>query len=214
MPALGGAIFLLLSLLVQLRVLAGIDLTVARLVAPLGNEAIDTLGEWVAVAVSAEVSLIYAALGAALLWRAGVGRLAVTPFGFLLLEPIELLWKLIVNQPPVPDEFYRRVAYPLTTLVLNGSFPSGHAMRSAFFCVFLGVVLAKRGGWPARIGPALCVVVALLFGFTRIYLGYHWFSDVIAGLVLGGSLALFVAPLVVRREGSGLRPSINMGIPR
>ena len=90
----------------------------------------------------------------------------------------------------------------MTTLVLNGSFPSGHAMRSMFFGVFIAVVLGARGGWVARVGPPLGILVACLFGWTRIYLGYHWLSDVIAGQILGAALALFVARLVVRQQYS------------
>lgn len=192
-PAIGAGIFLLLTVLVHFRVLADLDLAVARFVAPLGSDSIDGLGEAVAVAVSAEFSLFYAAVAAFLFWRWGAGRWSLTPFAFVLGEPIEVIWKLIVNQPLVPSEFYRSVAYPLATLVLQGSFPSGHAMRSAFFCAFVAGLLRTRGGPFGWIGPAVCVVVALLCGFTRIYLGYHWFSDVAAGLILGASLGLYAA---------------------
>jgi cation-transporting ATPase E len=202
LPAIGGGIFLLLSVLVHLRLFVGIDLAVARIVAPLGNDSLDALGQAIALAVSAEASLLYAALAGVFLWRAGRGRWSLAPFAFVLLEPIEFVWKMVVDQPPVPSEFYRPVSYPLATLILRGSFPSGHAMRTAFFCALVAVWLLSRGGWLARIGPAVGVVVALLGGFTRIYLGYHWLSDVVGGLILGASLAIFVAPLIVRSEES------------
>ena len=203
-PAVGGGIFLLLSVLVQLRLFAGIDLEVTRTIAPLGNASLDTLGHAIALAVSAEASLIYAALATFLLSRAGRGRWSLTPFAFVLLEPIELLWKAVVNQPPVPSEYYRGIAYPLATVILQGSFPSGHAMRTAYFSALAAAFLQSRGGWAARIGLASCIGVTLLAGFSRIYLGYHWFTDVVAGVILGASLAFFVAPAVVRRKESSL----------
>ena len=199
-PCIGGAIFFLLAILVHRQVLAGLDLRVTLFVAPFGNPTVDALGEAIAIAVSSELCLIYAALIAALLWRAGFGWWSVASFAFVFLEPIELLGKFFIYQRPVPSEFYRWVYYPLVTLTLNGSFPSGHAMRSAFFFTFLIVFLITRGGWLARIGPALCLVALLFVGFTRIYLGYHWFSDVVAGDILGVSLGLFVASLLFRRE--------------
>jgi len=42
-------------------------------------------------------------------------------------------------------------------------------------------------------------LLALAFGFARIYMGDHWPSDVVAGLALGASSALLVAPPVARR---------------
>lgn len=195
----GAGLFAVLTVLVQLRVVVEVDLLVARAVAPLGSPAFDPLAEAVAVAFSAEFSVIWSAIASFLLWRLGAGRWSLAPFGFLWLEPIEIILKLIVHQPPVPHDFYRGVYYPLTTLVLRGAYPSGHAMRSAFFCVFVAVLLAARGGWAARIGPLAVVIVAFFCGFTRIYLGDHWLSDVVAGMILGASFAMVVASAVLDR---------------
>lgn len=56
-----------------------------------------------------------------------------------------------------------------------------------------------RGGLAARATSIVLLLLALAFGFARIYMGYHWTSDVVAGLALGGSLALLVAPPVAER---------------
>jgi undecaprenyl-diphosphatase len=199
----GAGLFAVLTVLVQLRVLAEVDLLVARAVAPLGSPVFDPLAEAVAVAVSAEFSVIWSAIASFRLWRLGAGRWSLAPFGFLLLEPIEIVLKLIVHQPPVPHDFYRGVYYPLTTLVLSGTYPSGHAMRSAFLGVFVAVLLGARGGWAARIGPLAVVIVAFFCGFARIYLGNHWLSDVVAGMILGASLAVVVASAVLDRLKPG-----------
>lgn len=66
------------------------------------------------------------------------------------------------------------------------SFPSGHAMSSVG--VLLGVaVLAQTLGWPrtwSHLVAAVCCLLALGVGVSRIYLGVHFASD-----VLGGQLA-------------------------
>ncbi len=68
----------------------------------------------------------------------------------------------------------------------NESLPSGHATMSATVVTAI-VILA----WPhlAVPGRALAVAAAVLWvgavGATRIYLGVHWFSDVLAGWTLG-----------------------------
>ncbi|HCA84368.1 MAG TPA: hypothetical protein DEQ61_01970 [Streptomyces sp.] len=66
------------------------------------------------------------------------------------------------------------------------AFPSGHAMTAAFACVVL-VWLLRRAGAGAwwRAAMALAVVSVLGVGFTRVYLGVHWVSDVLGGWLLG-----------------------------
>jgi len=65
------------------------------------------------------------------------------------------------------------------------SFPSGHAMNTFVFCG-LGVYVLLRF---MRSGTAIAAVVAVAFawclvmGFTRLYLGVHFLSDVVAGLI-------------------------------
>lgn len=66
------------------------------------------------------------------------------------------------------------------------SFPSGHAASSIVLYGFLAVLLA-RGKSPG-VRSAIALVAALLVGlvsFSRLYLGAHWLSDVLASLSLG-----------------------------
>ena len=66
------------------------------------------------------------------------------------------------------------------------SFPSGHAASSIVLYGFLAVLLARDKS--PRIRSAITLVTALLVGlvsFSRLYLGVHWLSDVLASLSLG-----------------------------
>lgn len=68
------------------------------------------------------------------------------------------------------------------------SFPSGHAMGAALFFGGLGYVLffsVKRNFISRFLGVTLCVIAAFLIGFSRIYLGVHYTSDVLAGFIGG-----------------------------
>lgn len=91
--------------------------------------------------------------------------------------------------------------------VTSMSFPSGHAMLSAVTYLTLGAMLARtqtqRSSRAYILGAA--VFLTLIIGASRIYLGVHWPTDVLAGWCLGASWALlcwFTATLLTRGEKS------------
>ena len=89
--------------------------------------------------------------------------------------------------------------------VTSMSFPSGHAMLSAVTYLTLGAMLARtqkeRRSRAYILGAA--VFLTLIIGASRIYLGVHWPTDVLAGWCLGAAWALvcwFAATLLTRGE--------------
>jgi undecaprenyl-diphosphatase len=78
--------------------------------------------------------------------------------------------------------------------VSNSSFPSGHAMISAATYLTIGAMLAQSQPTTRARAYLMTVAVAmtLMIGISRLYLGVHWPSDVLAGWALGAAWALAV----------------------
>jgi membrane-associated phospholipid phosphatase len=76
------------------------------------------------------------------------------------------------------------------------AFPSGHTLKGTVFFGLVGGLLLMhcRSAWSRAVVLTATVGMALGIGLSRVYLGYHWLTDVMAGWSLGiavlGTIAL------------------------
>lgn len=73
------------------------------------------------------------------------------------------------------------------------AFPSGHAMTAVVSCGLLLWLLRLHGAGPRLWRTALTVAGVSVVGVavTRLYLGVHWMTDVVGGLLLGAAVVAF-----------------------
>jgi undecaprenyl-diphosphatase len=116
----------------------------------------------------------------------GRRRHALVMAGAVLLAEISSdLAKAFYNRP-------RPELVPHGSYVYSASFPSGHSTMAAATYLTLAVLIASLE--PNRATKAMVFVLAFILmaaiGFSRVYLGVHWPSDVLAGWSLGAAWAL------------------------
>lgn len=94
---------------------------------------------------------------------------------------------------------------PHSVAVFTNSFPSGHAMMSAVVYLTLGILVARTQRTIALkvYVLALAMFLTMLVGLSRIYLGVHWPSDVLAGWTVGASWALICSFVLSRLQEAG-----------
>jgi len=95
----------------------------------------------------------------------------------------------LVVQRPRPDPHLVHVV----AVTPSNSFPSGHTVFFTWFSILLVVTLGRR--LPRRLKAAAWVLAGLVIvatGFSRVWAGAHWPSDVLAGFLLGSGWTLLV----------------------
>ncbi|WP_336599786.1 HAD-IC family P-type ATPase [Paraburkholderia bengalensis] len=108
------------------------------------------------------------------------------------------------------------VRRPRPTLIFEGvhsfSFPSNHATLSVVTYGLLAYFVARgcHGTWRRRIAIVMGLVI-LLISFSRLYLGVHWFSDIVAGMSFG--VACIISAALLHHVGEGSRTStLSLGV--
>jgi membrane-associated phospholipid phosphatase len=161
---------------------------VARVLSAIGSQKVlSPVAGVVAVLLIARRRILSAALLAAI-WGGAIGLYSVT--------------KHFVDRPRPPADIH-------LMHVGASAFPSGHATQSLATFVALAVLAGAVVPWVRAVPAATVVAVGLAFGvgWSRVYLGVHWTTDVIAGWLIGAawvSVALWLGRRIPTRPAPPL----------
>lgn len=149
-------------------------------------QALQHLGSWLIVPMQAISSLgsegFFIVLLPVILWC--VDYSLGLRVGFILVTSgqVFLTLKMVFHSP---RPFWYSEAVRAYSMETSFGMPSGHAMNAMM--IFGQIAAGLRKKWVSW----LCAILILLVGFSRVYLGMHFISDVLAGWLIGGAILAF-----------------------
>ena len=135
-------------------------------------------------------SAIVVVVALVILWLVRLRLEAIFLAITLLADALDGVIKQVVNSHR-PSPTLVHVVTPLS----DPGFPSGHVVfYTSFFGFILFILLANfRSSWGRNLLSVIFALLIILIGFSRVYLGEHWLSDVVGGYLLG---ALCLIPVI------------------
>jgi undecaprenyl-diphosphatase len=185
-----AAVFALLATLMVRGQTQAFDDAILRFMGNIGAPWLDSMVLEVTALGARAVVYMVVLVASAFLWQSrhhySAALLWVAVLGSGLINTV---LKISFNRPR-PDVFPWRTQH-----VGLASFPSGHAMTSIVVYGTLAFLIARLAPTPLlkRLTWALAALVIVLVGLSRLYLGVHYPSDVLAGFVIGGAWAVTCA---------------------
>lgn len=131
----------------------------------------------------------------------------LTSFGGWILS--ELILKPIFRIPCPPAYYNNMLSREIYSIpfihnlaLKETCYPSGHTASYVVlfgYLFYINLLYTKSPSW-RKTFSILLIIVILLIGPSRVFLGVHWFSDVIAAYLLGFSLLLFILSFRFSRD--------------
>lgn len=177
------AFFIFLAFFITANPIPAFDLAISLWIQKFHSEALDKFMLGISLFGELPYSLIMVVLVALAFYAFKYKREAVFVFSILLTGLVILGVKNIIDRPR-PSEFYVR----LVEINRFRSFPSGHVLSYIVFFGFMILLMQQLKTIPVatrRVITYSSAFFMITIPFSRVYLGAHWFSDTVGGLVLG-----------------------------
>jgi undecaprenyl-diphosphatase len=155
------------------------DIRIANLFFAFRTEGLTTVFTWITLLGKSQIILGFMAISVGLLW---LWRKTYYIFSFLIAiagsEAFTHLGKLTFHRPRPTYAVYAEHSF---------SFPSGHATIAVAFYGFVGYLIMRLAqGWNRKVNIfSVTFLFIIAIGFSRIYLGVHYISDVWSGYLVG-----------------------------
>jgi len=156
------------------------DIRIANLAAALRTDTLTKIFSWITLLGKSQIILVFIVVSIALLWvwrkKSYIVALMIAVSGS---EAFTYLGKLIFHRPRPALAVYAEHSF---------SFPSGHATIAVSFYGFLGYLLMRFvQSWNKKVNIFFgSIFIIMAIGFSRVYLGEHYISDVWSGYLVGG----------------------------
>lgn len=188
--------FVTLSCLVFFLPLEYLDIHISEEIQEKQTPYLDSIMVWLSWFGRTSVSVIIVGTTAVLFLFSGYKKESILVISTLLSGIIGLGFKMLINRPRPSKDFV-----VLLEETKYQSFPSGHVL---FYTVFFGAMILiilnlKKIRYKVK---SFLIIICLSFVFfgavSRVYLGAHWFTDVLGGFILGIFCVLIMGYFYVR----------------
>jgi membrane-associated phospholipid phosphatase len=175
--------FIGLSCFIYFFPLSSIDLEISRQIQGRNNVTLDRFMSFVSLFGTMPYSAITVIMSALLFLLSKHRKEALFTVLSALSGVVSTLSKMLINRPRPGKDLVR-----IIEITREQSFPSGHTLFYTVFFGFLIIAMSnlKSVNYYVRIVVIiLSAAMILLVPLSRIYLGAHWFTDVLGGAMLG-----------------------------
>ena len=170
------------------------DLRIANLVAHFRSLELTNVFLWVTLLGKWQIVIGFAVIVSAILWLWKKRDYIIYLWIALAADEIcNYLGKLLIHRDRPSNPAYIENSF---------SFPSGHAMVAVIFYGFLAYTLIRQmRKWKYKVNVFFSsLIIILAIGFSRVYLGVHYVSDVWAGYLLGFLILMTVITFYERKQ--------------